>query len=37
MSEADAAVARVFLDAVVVDDVRAAVDDLAALGLVEPS
>jgi hypothetical protein len=34
MSEADAAVARVFLDAVVVEDVRAAVDDLVALGLV---
>ncbi|HYJ75503.1 MAG TPA: hypothetical protein VEV65_07880 [Kineosporiaceae bacterium] len=36
MSDADAAVARVFLDAVVVDDVRDAVDDLVALGLVGP-
>jgi dihydroxyacetone kinase DhaKLM complex PTS-EIIA-like component DhaM len=34
MSDADAAVARVFLDAVVVDDARGAVDDLVALGLV---
>jgi hypothetical protein len=34
MSDADAAVARVFLDAVVVNDVRAAVEDLVALGLV---
>jgi hypothetical protein len=36
MSEADAAVARVFLDAVVVQNVRGAVDDLVALGLVNP-
>jgi hypothetical protein len=34
MSEADAAVARVFLDAVVVDDAAATVEDLVALGLV---
>jgi hypothetical protein len=37
MSDADAAVARVFLDAAVVDDARHAVDDLVALGLVKPS
>ena len=36
MSDADAAVARVFLDAVVVPDAEAAVADLAALGLVGP-
>jgi hypothetical protein len=34
MSEADAAVVRVFLDAVVVDDATATVEDLVALGLV---
>jgi hypothetical protein len=37
MSDADAAVARVFLDAVVVTDARDAVADLVALGLVGPS
>jgi hypothetical protein len=37
MSDADAAVARVFLDAVVVPDARDAVTDLVALGLVSPS
>jgi hypothetical protein len=36
MSDADAAVARVFLDAVVVPDAEQAARDLAALGLVEP-
>jgi hypothetical protein len=36
MSDADAAVARAFLDAVVVAEVEPAARDLAALGLVEP-
>jgi hypothetical protein len=36
MSDADAAVTRAFLDAVVVPDAEQAARDLAVLGLVEP-